>query len=92
VKGRRAALGLGLLYLATRLPGLTALPMFLDESWHISWSMWIAEGKEWDSPWLFGKGLSIFTCALLFPWAGPRSRHRCSMCSARTRSSTTAWC
>jgi 4-amino-4-deoxy-L-arabinose transferase-like glycosyltransferase len=72
VKGRRAALGLGLLYLATRLPGLTALPMFLDESWHISWSMWIAEGKEWDSPWLFGKGLSIFTCALLFPWAGDR--------------------
>jgi 4-amino-4-deoxy-L-arabinose transferase-like glycosyltransferase len=63
------ALGLGALYLATRLAGLTALPMFLDESWHISWSMWIAEGKEWDSPWLFGKGVSIFASALLFPWA-----------------------
>jgi hypothetical protein len=40
--------------------------MFLDESWHISWSMWIAEGKEWDSPWLFGKGVNIFVNALLF--------------------------
>lgn len=66
----RLALFLLALYLATRLPGLTALPMFLDESWHIAWSMWIAEGKEWDSPWLFGKGVSIFVNALLFPWAG----------------------
>lgn len=69
MKGRSTGLVLVLLYFATRLPGLTELPMFLDESWHISWSMWIAEGKEWDSPWLFGKGLSIFTNALLFPWA-----------------------
>lgn len=69
VSGRLALLLLPL-YLATRLPGLTALPMFLDESWHIAWSMWIAEGKEWDSPWLFGKGVSIFVNALLFPWAG----------------------
>jgi 4-amino-4-deoxy-L-arabinose transferase-like glycosyltransferase len=64
--------GLMLLYLVTRLVGLTALPMFLDESWHISWSMWIPEGKEWDSPWLFGKGVNIFVNALLFPWAGDR--------------------
>lgn len=66
---RRAIIALFALYFATRLAGLTALPMFLDESWHISWSMWIAEGKEWDSPWLWGKGLSIFVNALLFPWA-----------------------
>ena len=64
--------GLLLLYFVTRLVGITALPMFLDESWHISWSMWIAEGKEWDSPWLFGKGVNIFLNALLFPWAGER--------------------
>lgn len=66
---RRAIIALFALYFATRLVGLTGLPMFFDESWHISWSMWIAEGKEWDTPWLWGKGVSIFVSALLFPWA-----------------------
>jgi len=66
---RRHLLVLFGLYLVTRLVGLTDLPEFLDESWHISWSMWIAEGEEWDKPWLWGKGLSIFVSALLFPWA-----------------------
>lgn len=66
---RRPLGGLLLLYCATRLFGLRALPMFLDESWHLSWSMWIAEGKEWEVPWQYGKGLSVFASALLFPWA-----------------------
>ena len=60
-----------LIYFVTRLVGLVRLPMFLDESWHISWSMWIAEGLEWEVPWQYGKGLSVFVNALLFPWAAP---------------------
>ena len=69
MNGRRALLLLFLVYFATRLFGLTLLPMFLDESWHLSWSMWIAEGLEWEVPWQYGKGLSIFATALLFPAA-----------------------
>lgn len=69
---RRPLLLLLLLYFATRLFGLTRLPMFLDESWHLNWSMWIAEGKEWEVPWQYGKGLNIFVNALLFPWIGER--------------------
>jgi hypothetical protein len=67
---RRAAALLVALYLATRLPGLGKLPLFLDESWHVSWAMWIAEGQEWDSPWRFGKGLSLWVAAPLMPLAG----------------------
>lgn len=67
---RRPLLLLLLLYTVTRLWALTALPMFLDESWHLNWSMWIAEGKEWEVPWQYGKGLNIFVNALLFPWIG----------------------
>jgi len=70
--GRRVLALLFLLYFATRLVGLARLPMFLDESWHLSWSMWIAEGLEWEVPWQYGKGLSVFANALLFPWAAPQ--------------------
>jgi 4-amino-4-deoxy-L-arabinose transferase-like glycosyltransferase len=57
------------LYAVTRLVGLTALPAFLDESWHASWAMHIAEGQRLDRPWHYGKGLSVFANALVFPWA-----------------------
>jgi 4-amino-4-deoxy-L-arabinose transferase-like glycosyltransferase len=56
-------------YLGSRLTALTALPMFLDESWHIRWSMWISLGKRLEKPWEYGKGLSVFLNALAFPWA-----------------------
>jgi 4-amino-4-deoxy-L-arabinose transferase-like glycosyltransferase len=56
-------------HLSSRLVALTALPMFLDESWHIRWSMWIALGKRLEKPWEYGKGVSVFLNALAFPWA-----------------------
>jgi 4-amino-4-deoxy-L-arabinose transferase-like glycosyltransferase len=65
----RFALALGVVYLASRLYGLTALPIFLDETTHIRWAVEIAEGEKWQRPWDYGKGLSIFLNALLFPWA-----------------------
>jgi 4-amino-4-deoxy-L-arabinose transferase-like glycosyltransferase len=61
-----AALGL---YLGTRLPALTVLPIFLDETQHIRWAMEIASGEKWHRPWNYGKGLSVFANALVFPWA-----------------------
>jgi predicted membrane-bound mannosyltransferase len=63
------ALALGALYLASRLFGLTTLPIFLDETTHIRWAMEIATGEKWLRPWNYGKGLSVFLNALLFPWA-----------------------
>ena len=57
------------LYAGSRLVGLTALPAFLDENWHISWAMHVAEGRRLDRPWQFGKGLSVFVNSLAFPWA-----------------------
>jgi len=57
------------LYAGSRLVGLTALPAFLDENWHVSWAMHVAEGQRLDRPWQFGKGLSVFVNSLAFPWA-----------------------
>ena len=65
----RLALAAGALYLGTRLFGLTVLPMFMDETTHIRWAVEIASGEKWQRPWNYGKGLSIFANALLFPWA-----------------------
>jgi predicted membrane-bound mannosyltransferase len=65
----RIALGLGALYLASRLFGLTTLPLFLDETTHIRWAVEIASGEKLMRPWNYGKGLSVFLNALLFPWA-----------------------
>lgn len=65
----RLALAAGVLYLGTRLLGLTVLPMFMDETTHIRWAVEIASGEKWQRPWNYGKGLSIFANALLFPWA-----------------------
>jgi hypothetical protein len=69
LRERAAALGLVLLYLATRLGALTTLPIFFDETGHIRWSMLIAQGEKLDRPWQYGKGLPIFANALVFPWA-----------------------
>lgn len=56
-------------YFLTRLPGLTTLPIFLDEASHIRGSVSIAEGERLFHQWNYGKGLSIWLNALLFPWA-----------------------
>jgi hypothetical protein len=69
LRERAAALGLVLLYLATRLGALTTLPIFFDETGHIRWSMLIAQGEKLERPWQYGKGLPIFANALVFPWA-----------------------
>ena len=61
--------GLLVLYLATRLVSLTALPIFFDETGHIRWAIWISQGHKLDKPWQYGKGLPIFVNALVFPWA-----------------------
>jgi 4-amino-4-deoxy-L-arabinose transferase-like glycosyltransferase len=66
---RRCVFALLLLYFATRLPLLTRLPIFLDETTHIRWSLFISEGERLGRPWNYGKGLSVFLNALLFPWA-----------------------
>lgn len=66
---RLAGPALVALYAATRLTGLVRLPAFLDETWHISWSMSIAAGERWQRPWQYGKGTSVFVNALAFPWA-----------------------
>jgi hypothetical protein len=61
--------GLFAAYLATRLLALTALPIFFDETGHIRWAIWISQGQKIEKPWQYGKGLSVFANALLFPWA-----------------------
>ncbi len=68
-RGARLAAVIGALYCASRLVQLTSLPIFLDEITHIRWAVEIAEGEKWLRPWNYGKGLSIFANALLFPWA-----------------------
>ncbi|HEY6548461.1 MAG TPA: glycosyltransferase family 39 protein, partial [Vicinamibacteria bacterium] len=68
-RGARLAIVIGALYCASRLVQLTSLPIFLDEITHIRWAVEIASGEKWLRPWNYGKGLSIFVNALLFPWA-----------------------
>ena len=68
----RIVLCLGALYLASRLFGLTRLPLFLDETQHIRWAVDIASGEKLLRPWNYGKGLSVFLNALVFPWAFDR--------------------
>lgn len=67
---RAALAGLLLVGAATRLARLTVLPVFLDESWYISWSLKLTSGMSLVRPWLAGKGLPIFANALLLPLAG----------------------
>ena len=68
-RGVRLVLATGALYVTSRLFGLTALPAFLDETAHVRWAVEIASGEKLLRPWNYGKGLSIFLNALLFPWA-----------------------
>lgn len=68
-RGGRLALVTGALYVASRLFGLTTLPAFLDETAHVRWAVEIASGEKLLRPWNYGKGLSVFLNALLFPWA-----------------------
>jgi hypothetical protein len=66
--GLRAALVV--LYLLARLRGLELLPMFLDETLHVRWSLLIAQGeKPWDATWKWGRALTIWLGALVTPWA-----------------------
>ncbi len=65
----RAAL-LSALYLATRLPGLTRLPIFLDETLHVRWALLLSQGeRSWDATWKWGRALTIWLGALVSPFA-----------------------
>jgi 4-amino-4-deoxy-L-arabinose transferase-like glycosyltransferase len=67
---RAALVGLVLVGAASRLVRLTVLPVFLDESWYISWSLKLRTGMSIVRPWLAGKGLPILVNALVQPLAG----------------------
>jgi len=57
------------LYFVTRLRGLGLLPIFLDETLHVRWSLLIAQGeKPWDATWKWGRALTIWLGALVSPW------------------------
>ncbi|HEV7502717.1 MAG TPA: glycosyltransferase family 39 protein, partial [Vicinamibacteria bacterium] len=56
-------------YLASRLAGLTALPMFLDERIHLRWAQWIAQGRRLRLPFISGRGLSVYLLAAVAPRA-----------------------
>lgn len=65
----RAAL-LSALYVATRLPGLALLPIFLDEILHVRWALLLSQGgRPWDATWKWGRALTIWLGALASPWA-----------------------
>ena len=68
-RGARLVLVTGALYVTSRLYGLTTLPAFFDETADVRWAVEIASGEKWLRPWNYGKGLSVFLNALLFPWA-----------------------
>ncbi len=57
-------------YAASRLTHLGRLPMFLDESLHISWAMHIANGERLSQPWTHGRLIQVLANSLLFPWVG----------------------
>jgi 4-amino-4-deoxy-L-arabinose transferase-like glycosyltransferase len=57
------------LYLASRLVGLMALPMFLDERIHLRWAYWIEQGRRLRLPILAGRGLSVYLLAGVAPHA-----------------------
>jgi hypothetical protein len=60
---------LALLYLASRLFALTALPMFVDERIHLRWAYWIAQGRRLRVPVLAGRGFSVYMLAGVAPGA-----------------------
>ncbi len=58
-----------LLCAATRFFGLLVLPQFLDESWHISWSLKVSAGMSLVRPWLAGRIVPVAAGAVVLPWA-----------------------
>jgi hypothetical protein len=74
-KERLLLLGLVGLYAFSRLYNLRLLPIFLDETTHIQWSLniWHAHGKEifgaLNEPLADGKLLHILLLSLVSPWA-----------------------
>jgi len=70
---------LSALHLGTRLPALTLLPIFLDETLHVRWALLIWEGKKpWWRPWEWGRALTVWLGALVTPFAtDPLWAHRC---------------
>ena len=71
--GRRrrwiALLGLAALFLASRLYGLLALPMFIDESIYLFWARRIVDDGRFWRPLADGKSLQVWLLALVVPWA-----------------------
>lgn len=67
--GRWAAVALLLLYAASRLHTLLALPMFLDEASHLTRAQWVWQGQP-----LYlletGKALAPYLAALFWPFSG----------------------
>src|SRR5260221_474856 len=57
------------LSLASRLVGLMALPMFLDERIHLRWAYWIEQGRRLRVPLLAGRGLRVYLLAGIAPHA-----------------------
>src|SRR5262249_44456754 len=57
------------LYLASRLAGLMALPIFLDERIHLRWAFWLTQGRRLRLPFISGRGLSVWLLAGVAPHA-----------------------
>src|SRR5258708_21547909 len=57
------------LYLASRLVGRMALPMFLDERIHLRWAYGSGQGRRLRVPLLAGRGLSVYLLAGTAPHA-----------------------
>jgi hypothetical protein len=66
---RRILAALLLVLAATRLPRLTALPIFMDESVHVCWAARFAREPSFLKPLEDGKLLHVVMTALTVPWA-----------------------
>lgn len=64
---RLAPLALFLLFAATRLPRLLALPPFIDESIHVSWARELRADPQFPKPLADGKLLQVVATALALP-------------------------
>lgn len=56
-------------YFASRLSGLTLLPVFVDEGGHLRIAAEVSHGRAMLQPMVEGKPLQIWLSALLVPWA-----------------------
>ena len=55
-------------YFATRLYGLTLLPIFIDETDQLRRALWVGEGEKLFKAWNRGKGLGVWITAAALPW------------------------